>query len=132
MNELMNVQNNQRGLRRQLLSTVSALAVLGFLCDVPGAIADDTDRPTVWIELGADLQRTDIGQQTFAPAFVANNPGSTAFDPVSPAEAQRSPAFSFGQEGEITFQPDELELGNISRRSIWARECQSACSSGGK
>ena len=74
----MNVQNNQRGLRRLIaFDLYRPWPFLVFDADVPGAIADDTDRPTVWIELGADLQApTDIGQQTFAPAaFVANNPG---------------------------------------------------------
>src|SRR5580692_2421161 len=105
MSELMNAQSGQRDVRRQLLMTVSSLALLACVCIVQDANAEDADRPILWIELGADLNRVDSGQQAFTPPFVANNPNSTGFDPVSPAEAQRPPSVSFGEEGKLSFQP---------------------------
>jgi hypothetical protein len=107
MSELINTQQARNVFRWQLLSTVSSLALLASMCGMQHANAENADRPTVWIELGADLDRVDSGQQAFAPPFVANNPGSTAFDPVSPAEAQKTPGFSFGGESKLSFQPED-------------------------
>jgi hypothetical protein len=107
MSELIHSQHTRNVLRWQLLTTVSSLALLASACGMQAANAEDADRPIVWIELGADLDRVDGGQQSFAPAFIANNPGSTAFDPTSPAEAQKPPIFSFGGEGKISFQPED-------------------------
>jgi len=106
MSELINAQHARVDFHWHLLTTVSSLALLVSVCGTQDANAEDTDRPTVWIELGADLEHIDSGQQAFAPAFVANNPGSTAFDPVSPAEAQKPPGFSFGEDGSLSFQPE--------------------------
>ena len=106
MSELINAPHDDVCFRRQLLVTVSSVVLVASVCGIHGANAEDADRPTMWIELGADLDRVDGGQKAFAPAFVANNPGSTAFDPVSPAEAQKPPAFSFGGEGKLLFQPE--------------------------
>ena len=107
MSELINTQQTRNMFRWQLLSTVSSLALLTSVCGMQRANAEDADRPTVWIELGADLDHVNSGQQAFAPPFVVNNPGSTAFDPVSPAEAQKTPGFSFGGEGKLSFQPED-------------------------
>src|ERR1700688_3808894 len=101
MSELINTQRNRADFRWRLLTTVSSLALLASVSGVRDARAEDTDRPIVWIELGADMGRVDAGQQAFTPPFVANNPGSTAFDPISPAEAQRSPGFGFGADSKI-------------------------------
>jgi iron complex outermembrane receptor protein len=107
MSELISSQQTRNILHWQLLTTVSSLALLASACGMQAASAEDADRPTVWIELGADLDRVDSGQRAFAPAFIANNSGSTAFDPVSPAEAQKPPGFSFGGEGKLSFQPED-------------------------
>src|SRR5580692_473637 len=107
MSELINTQQTRTVLRWQLLSTVSSLALLASVCCMQAASAEDADRPTIWIELGADLDRLDSGQKAFAPAFIANNPGSTAFDPVSPANAQKLPLFSFGDDSKLSFQPED-------------------------
>ena len=107
MSEFINTQRNKTDFHWRLLSTVSSLALLVSVYGARDANAEDTDRPVVWIELGADLDRVDSGQQTFMPPFVANNPDSTAFTPVSPAEAQKPPGFSFGADSKILFQPED-------------------------
>ncbi len=106
MSELINTQKANNSLHWRLLTSVSSLALLAAICGTQGAFTEDSDRPTVWIELGADLDRVDSGQKAFAPAFIVNNPGSTAFDPVSPADAQKTPSFSFGEEGKLSFEPE--------------------------
>jgi len=103
MSELINTQNQTNDTRWHLLSTVSSLALAITLC-TPAQAAGDTDRPTVWIELGAQLDRVQGGEQAFLPPFLSANP--RPFAPVSSAEIQRPPRYAFGGEGKITFQPD--------------------------
>jgi hypothetical protein len=60
------------------------------------------DRPTVWIEVGTQLERLTSGQESFAPPFVSallENPFT------SPRKVQQPPLYSFGQEGRISFAP---------------------------
>ncbi len=105
MSELMNISSDRKDYRRLLLTTVSALALLGLVCIAvePAAADDDGDHPTVWIELGGQLERMDGGQTPFAPPF---------FDAVtkggleSPLEAGKPSIYSNGAEGAISFTPD--------------------------
>ena len=57
MSELINTQNTRGEFRWQLLTTVSVLAFSGVLYAGDAAQAGDADRPTVWIELGGQLER---------------------------------------------------------------------------
>jgi hypothetical protein len=109
MSELMNQSTNGGSFRPQLLTTVSLFALLSsiYLADDAKAADDTNDRPTVWIELGGQLERqTGLGA-AFAPPFIAANPDSAAFKPVSLVEAQNPPNFSFGGDGRISFQPED-------------------------
>jgi len=108
MSELMNSSSSRGGFRRQLLTSVSALALLGLVCAAvePAAADEGNDYPTVWIELGGQLERMDGGQTPFAPPF---------FDAVtkggfeSPLEAGRPSIYSNGAEGAISFTPDNSD-----------------------
>jgi hypothetical protein len=102
MSELINTR--QQNIRLQLLTTASALA-LAFGA-VEAAAAED--RPTVWIELGAQAERLNVDQEPFAPPFVANYSGSDAFQP-SPIAAQKLPKYGIGGEGSISFTPEESD-----------------------
>ena len=64
MSELMNARNCNRDFRRRLLATVSAFALLATIYGPNEADATDqeADRPTVWIELGGQLEHID-GQE---------------------------------------------------------------------
>jgi len=103
MSELINAQSLSDGFRRSLLTNVSVLALIGAVCAPSGSLASpDEDRPTVWIELGGQLERVDTPQTIFAPPF---------FDLASPSvnapltNAQRPSRYSPGLDGEITFAP---------------------------
>jgi len=105
MSELMNASaGRHKDLRWHLLATVSSLALLGFVygADRAQAADDDADRPTVWIELGGQLERVDGGGERFAPPFVASvvHAGFT-----SPVSLEKPPLYSNGAEGKITFEP---------------------------
>lgn len=93
-------------LRLQLLATVSALSLLTTITSQ--AKAEDTDRPTVWIELGGQLERVDAGEQRFTPPFIVATP-RPAPETISPAGVGHPPRYSFGGEGKISFEPKNTD-----------------------
>jgi iron complex outermembrane recepter protein len=107
MSELMNI-SNRRTIRWQLLSTASALAFLAsvYATNTVAAADRDTDRPTVWIELGGDLDHVTGQGNPFAPAFLAAYSTSSVLQSTTPVQAQNPPPFDFGEEGKISFQPE--------------------------
>jgi len=103
MSELAN-KNGNTELRVHLFANVSTLALLGYICATPQtALASENGRPTVWIELGSQLERVDTEQTIFAPAF---------FDLASQADrdvmigSQRPSRYSIGGAGKISFEPE--------------------------
>ena len=107
MSELMHAAERRWSVRWQLLATVSTLALVGSTCVVSsvGAAESDGDSPTVWIELGGQLNRLADGQETFAPPFILANPDATVFKPVSPLAVERPPLSGFDTDGKISIQP---------------------------
>ncbi len=101
MNELINCPLKQHKLRWQLLSGVSAAALTVASLSSALSAEDDVDRPTVWIELGGQLERAGRLQDTFEPSFTQNFP-STFFSPLA---VQRPPNYTHGFEGTISFEP---------------------------
>lgn len=90
--------------RLQLFGTVSALALL--IAVSTKARAEDAARPTVWIELGGQLDSMESGQQQFAPPFILATP-RPAPETVSPLSVGHAPRRSFGGEGKISFEPED-------------------------
>jgi len=106
MSELMNDGARAAGIRLQLLSTVSSAVVLVSLAACSQAIADDNARPTVWIELGGQLERmSGLGDAYEAP-YMLVSPTPEPYIKGSPIEAQRPSRYSFGGEGKLSFQPE--------------------------
>jgi iron complex outermembrane receptor protein len=93
----------------QLLSTASALALLAsaYVAGEAEATDNDADHPLVWIELGGQLEHTGGQGDPFAPAFLAKNPDSSVLQPTTPIQAQNPTPFGFGENGKITFQPED-------------------------
>lgn len=99
MSELLNATERSNA-KWQLLANVSALALIAGL---PQTAAAGENKPNVWIEVGAQLDRLSNGEESFAPPFVATlleNP----FTP--PAIVQKPPLYSLGEEGRLSFTPD--------------------------
>jgi hypothetical protein len=102
MSELMNVHQNQMSFHRRLLTTASAIALLGFSYGIAKAADDGGDRPTVWIELGGQLSRLNDAQDTFsAPAMMADRP--SVFSPSQ--EFEKPPLSSIDETGKLSFEP---------------------------
>ncbi len=103
MSELIHIQKRNENFRHGLLTNVSILALMGAFC-LPSAVlaASDEDKPTVWIELGGQLERLDTPQAFFAPPFFGfANP--SVLDVLT--DGQRPSRYSTGLEGKISFEP---------------------------
>jgi len=127
MSELMNCTEGRENRRWRLLTTVSAASLL-VAALAPAAASDDSDRPTLWIEVGGQLESISKAQDRFEPRFVVDpvplearpwgpipsiygygtliDPGfPNPFEPVSPLAAQSPPPNAIGGEGKLSFQP---------------------------
>jgi len=108
MSELIEHTNNGREFRWTLLATVSTLALVASGTTVIGqASADEgTDHPTVWIELGGQLERVDGTGDRFAPPFTKLTLSPGPYQDGSPIDFQKPARFSYGAEGNLTIQPE--------------------------
>jgi hypothetical protein len=96
MSEL--IQNNRKTQARwQLLATASAIALLGYT----GGAAAQGDEPQLWIELGGQMTRLDIGQETFSPTFPQKRP--SMFAPST--DYEELPHQSVDETGKLSFRP---------------------------
>jgi iron complex outermembrane receptor protein len=105
MSELTNT-TKFKSLRWQLLATTSVLVLVSVVRGGEHARAaeNDSDRPTIWIELGAQMERMDAPEQPFAPPFIFGTPRPGP-ETVSPLNVGHPPRNSVGGEGKITFEP---------------------------
>ena len=111
MSELMNVPVGRHELHWRLLTTVSVLSLLVSGCGYDEAIADDQSagRPTIWIELGAQMEQVSGQGGLFVPPFLAANADSAVLQHITPVQAQNPSKFSFGEEGKISIQPENSD-----------------------
>lgn len=104
MSELIQKADNHT-MRWKLLAGASTLVLVSYVSAGHSAKADESDRPTVWIELGGQLSRLQDRQEAFAPPFVALTPPS--FTP--PQNAEQPPRYGFEEGGKILLQPDNSD-----------------------
>jgi hypothetical protein len=100
MSELIQ-KNENRDFRWHLLAGASALVLLGYVAATSAANAEDADRPTVWIELGGQLNRLQTGQEPYAPPFTALIPPDLAL----PHQVQKPTQYGFDENAALTFEP---------------------------
>jgi len=103
MSELIQDKVHRTSIRWRLLAGVSAVALTGCIASADLARAEDSDRPTVWIELGGQLSRLQGGQETFAPPLMDGRPA--IFEPSQKFE--KPPSSSFDGFGDISIQPSD-------------------------
>jgi hypothetical protein len=108
MSELMNTHNERSDFRWQLLATASALALIAAASGTAGASASEDGRPTVWIELGGQLERVDGGQETFAPPFILKTPRQST-ETVAPLSLTHDPRYNKGAEASISVSPEDSD-----------------------
>ncbi|HTO40966.1 MAG TPA: hypothetical protein VL026_08320 [Rhizomicrobium sp.] len=106
MNELITAAHLRKSIHWQLLGTACMLAlVTAVTAQSASAAPDDTDRPTVWIELGGQLERISGQGQPFTPDFATTYADSPAFEKGTAMQSQKLPRYSKGFEGKLTFVP---------------------------
>jgi len=90
--------------RWQLLVTVSAMALFGAVCKADDARAsdDDSNRPTLWIELGGQLSRLDEPQEVFNPAIAGDRPSMFSLS----QKFERLPLYSLDENAGLSFEPE--------------------------
>jgi len=107
MSELINIQKQSLRFLNALLSNTSGLALLSAILASPGALAAaDEERPSVWIELGGQLERVDTPQTILNPPFF-----NLAIPPVlnTLVDSQRPSRYSNGADGKITIVPEATD-----------------------
>ncbi len=126
MSELIHFNDNSATIRWKLLTGASAMALVGYIASANLAKADDAGRPTLWIELGGQMEQMQGLYTPFtAPFMSAPTPqagiyhGNSLFKLFAdqpdvyqgdlPGAAQRPSRFAFGGEGKITFQPEDSD-----------------------
>lgn len=108
MSELIQERRNQTA-RGQFLATVSALALVAYITATDASNADDA-RPTVWIDLGGQMEQLQGGSTPFVPPFmtaISPTPGPYANNIF--LNTQRPAHLAFGLNGGATFQPQSSD-----------------------
>lgn len=99
MSELITPRPGLTDFRWRLLATASALTLLTLTASE--VKAEDSDRPTVWIDLGGQLSRLQDSQEAFAPQFLALTPSIFS----SPQKVEKPPLYSVDETAKVSFQP---------------------------
>jgi hypothetical protein len=108
MSELINTHNRETRIRRQLMATVSALALFALVYETGDAKAadGDGDHPVFWIELGGQIERNGNAPDLFSPAFFGQE---SPTDFAVEGDAQKPPPYSTGFDGKISFTPEDSD-----------------------
>lgn len=120
MSELIQTRNYTT-IRNQILATASALALVAYMSAADAAKADDT-RPTVWIDLGGQMEQIQGFSAPFTPPFMtAISPTPSPYGNNIFLDTQRPARLAFGFDGAAMFQPEgsdwEFSVGLLFGRS---------------
>jgi hypothetical protein len=105
MSELINTRGAYNAFHKHLLAGASALALTLYISSTSLA-AEDADRPTVWIELGGQMEMVQGTTNPFVAPFMALSPVPSVYNDVPFIDSQKPAHFSFGAEGKLSFQPE--------------------------
>lgn len=104
MSELISAHSHSIA-KLQLLTTASALALLTYASTASAAKAEDSGRPTVWLELGSQMERASGGDNAFDANFYSR------LDPLfsSPQMIQNALPLALGAEAKISLKPESSD-----------------------
>ena len=121
MNELIVAAQSRKMLHSRFLGTVCTLALASMLTGQGASAAQaDADHPTVWIELGGQLERLSGQGEPFTPDFATVYADSPAFEQGTALQTQRNPRYSKGLQGKITFTPQGSDW-SVSAALVYGR-----------
>ena len=105
MSELIVTNRKAANCLRRLLCTASVIALIGSTYAVGQANAsDDPERPTVWIELGGQLERGGGAEESFVPPFLLTDPRPPV-QTIAPQSLEHPAQYSNGGQGKISISP---------------------------
>lgn len=107
MSELIEKPCGSLSIRSLLLATVSAVAVSSIASNL--ARADDSQTPTLWIELGGQMDLSQGTSSPFVAPFMAVQPTPEPYRADFMTDSQRPPRHSYGLEGKITIEPQQSD-----------------------
>jgi hypothetical protein len=105
MSEL--IQNNSRLTKWQLLASASALALIANATDP--AMAEEPGRPTVWLELGGQMEQMQGAGDPFTAPFLLVSPTPNVYAGSTLIDQQKASRLAFGLEGKVSFQPEDSD-----------------------
>lgn len=94
-----------KNFRWQLFTTVSAASLALASAAAHAQAGEDASHPTVWIELGGQLEAIGGKPDLFTPPFVAAHLDAP-YNSVSPVDATHPASNGFGGEGRLSFRPE--------------------------
>ena len=112
MSELIHTGSLRNGVRFGLLlsTSIAGLLAAGVIVTDEALAADPTgEQPSVWLEIGGQLERVTGQGSPFAPNFLTKYSNSVVLQPTTPIQAQNPPLFEFGENGRIVVQPKETD-----------------------
>jgi len=109
MSELIQKNDQRAAARTGLLSTVSAIALAAYTASFDPALAEDANRPTVWIEMGGQLEMIQGTSRPFTAPFMFLTPTPGPYQEDSLIDTQRPSPHAFGLEGKVSFQPENSD-----------------------
>jgi len=104
MSELVNARD--ANIRKNLLATASALALVAYIAATDTAKAENTARPTVWIDLGGQMETVQGVSSPLSAPFMGIVPDPGSYDLDIFSRNQRPARFAFGFEGALNFSPE--------------------------
>jgi hypothetical protein len=99
MNELVTMQKTRNLVRRGLLATVSAIALLAATSEVEAA---SNDHAPFWIELSGQFAQEQVAQEGYSPPFLAVSPFVT-----SASSLERSSRASWDGAVKFSFETND-------------------------
>lgn len=110
MSELIQKQDSRADIRFKLLTGASVPALIAYVVSSSVALAEDTDRPTIWVELGGQMEQMQGLSSPFtAPFMTAITPVPGPYSGNIFGKGQKPPHFAFGLEGKVAFQPENSD-----------------------
>lgn len=107
MSEL--IQARQTDIRKKLLVSVSSLALAAYIGAGDAAQAEDAGRPTVWIELGGQMESLQGTSSPFIAPFMTVSPTPAPYQGDALIADQHAPSHAFGLDGKVVFQPENSD-----------------------
>jgi hypothetical protein len=109
MSELIK-RNSDCTNRGKFLTGASALVLVAHITSTSAAIAEEADRPTVWIELGGQMEAVQGLDAPFsAPFMSAIEPAPDVYANDIFSHNQKPARFSFGLNGSVSIRPQDSD-----------------------